>query len=1333
MKRARRTASGSGARAAGAVLLVGVLMLAGFRAHAADDSGEPPGFAALLEREIAALSAIPSRLSGTEGCDRAAEYIRTRFGEIGLAHIAEQPFDVVVPITKHCSMLLGDAKTPVEIFPLWPNWTRTCTTPGPMECPVVYVGQGAPRDLAGLPLADSIIIMEHNTGAEWQKLCDFGPRAFIFVEPDPDSSGAAARGHAERKFLRNPLNMPRFWVPREGTKLTAGELVRQVSEAQDRHLRAWRAGDKAPPPLVRAVLDCRVDWETRTARNIIGLLKGTDARETDSFVAFSAHYDSISVAPDVAPGADGSGGVAALLCLAQRLAANPGRENVLFIATAGHYQALRGAAILADTLAYSSSGEPPKADQQEKDARMLQALADLEQATTETACPHPVLRGVARQAGRLLRAAIALLGYGAPAGRNELASRIRQLEEDLIDREGRMAAYDGLARRIQGIEGLDPELAGKMLAQVDALKERLRTDVSSYKNYEELFRLGQSAKGISAAARRGLRFAVEHEQDADRHIAAYRFELVRLRKHQAFLEQLGLDLKRQLRIVYSLDLSGDGTRFAVFSAPEDGLVAQALNVQSIYGALMRNIWQIGRKRSGPEGDARLHDRIVYTASPTEEGRMGGYFVGKPAFDSEMFQLTGREALAFTTVDCGRTRVDTPTDTVGWMKASGGFERLAAQVDVLCELVERMAAAPEVRSIYRTLDSRRAAGRSPLIDYSCRVNGRVVLYDMKRSLGTADVPVPDALCVARFARAHGDGRTFGAQSYLGVRDGYMTFSSEGGTFELLGLPHDRARAYATKQFEFGAYRFNQDPASDEFGEIDHAPDLGPQGAQQQFKIVHPIAEDNFEVTVAVFRCRPVGLFGFTDPLSGADYGGIVLYDAKTNTTPDYYGTSLFPESSAASHGVPAGVVFLQPLVRFKLQFTAGALGATSPLVYVRGGEHLGADGPEAGYGYEFPPKAEPGGAPAAFHENHVQYGVLRNMRLLMTRDVVNLDEYRIAALAKHAVTNNRVNELHFGRDADKTTQGATRHLEAAEAALAARECDAFSANLETALAMESRAYPIVKGTTTDILTGVLFYLFLLLPFSYFAERLVFGFPDVNRRIAGFFGFFILVFIILALVHPAFAITRSAPVILIAFITLALSILVIAMIRSRFEREIRLLHERPGARRQADFKRASATSAACALGIGNMRRRKTRTGLTLATLVLLTFSVLSFTSVDPRQVTHENPNPTGEEIVPPYAGVLLRDPRYTALSPYFYDLARNGFGREAAVVPRSWLMTDAHLSNAEDPRKEFLCTGVVGMTPDEAKVTAPDTHLLAGRWFRAGERPACIIGERVANAL
>ena len=66
--------------------------------------------------------------------------------------------------------------------------------------------------------------------------------------------------------------------------------------------------------------------------------------------------------------------------------------------------------------------------------------------------------------------------------------------------------------------------------------------------------------------------------------------------------------------------------------------------------------------------------------------------------------------------------------------------------------------------------------------------------------------------------------------------------------------------------------------------------------------------------------------------------------------------------------------------------------------------------------------------------------------------------------------------------------------------------------------------------------------------------------------------------------------------------------------------------------------SASAAAFSLGISNMRKRKGRTILTCCTLVILTFTVISFTSVR----TFMHPNRTSlPQVTPRYTGLLIRD--------------------------------------------------------------------------------------------
>src|SRR5690606_10636211 len=60
-------------------------------------------------------------------------------------------------------------------------------------------------------------------------------------------------------------------------------------------------------------------------------------------VIIGGYFDSMSVVPDLAPGAEAAGNAAALLEVARHLKANPPAYNVLFMANGAHHIALAGA------------------------------------------------------------------------------------------------------------------------------------------------------------------------------------------------------------------------------------------------------------------------------------------------------------------------------------------------------------------------------------------------------------------------------------------------------------------------------------------------------------------------------------------------------------------------------------------------------------------------------------------------------------------------------------------------------------------------------------------------------------------------------------------------------------------------------------------------------------------------------------------------------------------------------------------------------------------------------------------------------------------------------
>ena len=351
---------------------------------------------------------------------------------------------------------------------------------------------------------------------------------------------------------------------------------------------------------------------------------------------------------------------------------------------------------------------------------------------------------------------------------------------------------------------------------------------------------------------------------------------------------------------------------------------------------------------------------------------------------------------------------------------------------------------------------------------------------------------------------------------------------------------------------------------------------------------------------------------------------------------------------------------------------------------------------------------------------------------VAKDMWRLDDSRIRRLARTGVTNRRVEELH---------RRSRRMIEAADEALVKEDYGTFFKCARAAWALEAKAYPNVRATENDVVKGVIFYFAILLPFVIFAERLLLGLGDIRQRLVAIVVIFIIVYLILRAVHPAFSISPTPIIILIGFFMLSLGAIVIVLILNKFNTQMEHLRQK-AAVHGVDVARASAAVAAFMLGISNMRKRKVRTTLTCATLVLLTFSLLSLTSFE--SATRYNAVPMKR--TPPYQGILLRRENWGPFEEHAYYSVMNHFGNEGGLVAlRSWFSSTSgseylHLdvANVRDPDRTYVARGLIGFDPAENKIW-PIANLLEGadkRWFdpKMKDHPyVCILPQTMAVEL
>ena len=720
-----------------------------------------------------------------------------------------------------------------------------------------------------------------------------------------------------------------------------------------------------------------------------------------------------------------------------------------------------------------------------------------------------------------------------------------------------------------------------------------------------------------------------------------------------------------------------------------------------------------------------------------------YLPGRFAFDAEAATMAGGKGVTFATTDDARQTTDTPLDTLDKVNVVN----LAAQTRLLaCQYwhILNDTNNPDLITGATTaslmpVPTWPAWTRQGLRLGFSKLDGRVLLFDPKKNF-VPDQPIAGSLAVVNNT----------SKTMMGVRGNLIQATSGGpdhAGFVFPGLPlvisnGSGLRAGIGNAVKIGAYHLHAtDDANGTRGDIDYAPDQGVNGAAN-YPTEFDLTGDTKQTQVIVFPCVATSIYDLIDQQALTSLTNVSIYDGASDGEPRQYGFILSGAEPGVSYVEDVAVLFSTPGAdtRLKVVMSSG-IGAPRFLLI----NSLPADPSKTqaenqrnaqGIGYAVGVASARYGSsdnrpPDPNNPNDiVRNGAITNTALRVAKDMWNLDDFRIRNLAKFRIVqlHDPLNPLTHLHDLAK------EDIDKAIAAYNAQDYESFDAYSRQAWANEARVYPQAQQTANDVVQGVIFYLFLLIPFAYFLERLLFGFSDLKRQLTAAFVIFLAIFTIFAFIHPAFSIGAVNPlIILIAFVMLALSVIVSLLVWGKFEEQLKQLNKSVSGVHKADVGRASIAFAAFALGISNMRRRKERTLLTCLTLVLLTFTVLSFTSIV-NTIRYNDVGAPGSAV---YHGILLRLPTWNALQQPAYRLLSDEYGSRFPVAPRAWFFgtQQGQQSFLHLTRAHFATDvkGVSGLTPQESQVTGIDKALTAGRWFNRGDTYTAVIPQGVATSL
>ena len=1001
------------------------------------------------------------------------------------------------------------------------------------------------------------------------------------------------------------------------------------------------------PEGVEATLESEMVWRPAVGRNVIAFFRGADpvfSQNREEALVLSADYDSYGAVPEQSPGARGAANAAALLQLASAVRARPPRRHVLAVFFDAQWNAQEGASnfYLAFENNHDTASVSARRKSLDAERRFLDAMRAALNESNPLATVSPVRRALQKR-----------VEDAAAAGAFDIGDRMADLRRERLALRATLGALPS--------SDAPPEISARIEEISRELDERLQPVKDRWNNLRRALSRDQFAnlapeveeklREAYATVRAGIeRRSAELDVEAARLAADEELQVrlqIRGRDPAEKTTPYWIALHLALLLGDSTDRWGlviGGDSYFRHADDNPGLYGR---VQNVFLRAYRDLEAAGR---APEGfETATADQTLTNVRILFSGRGGLRHGGEPAGAFGFFNL------ALGTVQEAAGREGTPFDTADRLDAG----RIERQADAIGRLLFAFASLDVEPSAAEAAVAAAAAGVADQAGLSLRrgiVGGKEYAWSrFERDTATGptvmgmlpgssvpNTPMPGAMVF--FMNRNPSSLTFNAAKPLGGSMFRILRADENGNYRLGPSP---GGAGWTDARGFAA-------VFDERGEMVMASN------QQTFQQV--------KQRLNVFRARPGGLV-LPPPLRATLPPGsaIRLLSAFENGELD---------PRKRMHLVNDGVIawFSEQREKAVKVFNLEAvsmLGIGPERIAEAGAEEANFDW--LGEGFAMIPRWTP--VPATRRS---------------AVDLWRLNESRLRVLQGKNIIDSSLAELH-GRVEDLLLEAQRR-----PATLRAEALDA------EALWAARPVYRKTRAIIDDLVFAVLILLGLAVPFAFAMERVIIGAVTVYRQIGWFVVFFAATFLILFLSHPAFAIANTPIIIFLGFAILTLSGMVISIIMRKFEVELKAMQGMTATVHAADVSRVNTVLAAMQMGISTMRRRPLRTALTAVTIILLTFTILSFASFG----TQSGLLRLFVAPAPPYAGAWLHDANWQPIAPELLDAVEGRWGAEADVCGRWWISPRAQaaaggLLTREDGTRPLEIPAVLGFEPREIR--------------------------------
>jgi len=585
-----------------------------------------------------------------------------------------------------------------------------------------------------------------------------------------------------------------------------------------------------------------------------------------------------------------------------------------------------------------------------------------------------------------------------------------------------------------------------------------------------------------------------------------------------------------------------------------------------------------------------------------------------------------------------------------------------------------------------------------------------------------------------------------QVFLGARRGIVRITRLSGAYE---LPLETLKFAAAKVGDPKVHAYWLDEEQAVFTRVVNRGQVGTQAQQPEFTLTPGRVTVKDLVLTDVY---PLVLFPGPDPVDYQTIGGdrgpetIEVIDAVTDGAPRHYGLDN-PSKQYDEKGLTANILYMEPGRRVRV--AAKKIGAYKLLLagpvagpgvkndprarLVAEAEDIGVGiDPTKGIGYRVGPVT-------AVNGQGEQVVVDRNLALRLTDQQAAED---MLAVAENLYT--------IMRDKGVRDQGVLDALKEARARVESARDHAEQHQWQATLGQSREAwgilvkyYPRLTALGREAVFSAVFLMAMLVPASYFLERLVIGRKGVVGRLVGTVVIFALLAGYLNIVHPAFQISVSPFIVMVAFTMILMSVIVMLICYQRFEVLVRRAKASSGEVEGEKISLAGSLGTALGLGVSNLKKRPTRTWLTAFTVTVLTFSIVTFVSVSGEDDLYTQPlnlatTASGqpvEPLPPAYAGAVFRQFMHTDLDPAFIDALRSEFGSEYELTVRGFSLKTEGGNNMDREgvnqvpvrfnKDKIVLTGAMTYQPNEPRFSGLNAAVSNRQWFSPEGRHEIIL--------